>query len=103
VIKFKDNTLGFQSLSPQIILAIMVIEGVCTKHGIEMVITSINDAKHALTSLHYSGNGIDFRSRDLPDKTKFLIDCKEALGNSPDFDLILESDHYHLEYQPKRR
>ena len=100
---FKDNTLGFQSLCPQITLALMVLDGVFIKHGIEMVITSVNDANHAPTSLHYSGHGIDFRSRTVPDKTQFLIECKIALGHSPDFDLILESDHYHLEYQPKRR
>jgi len=99
---FKDSTLGFQSLSPQITLALMVLEGVFIKNGIEMVITSINDASHAKTSLHYSGNAVDIRSRTVPDKTKFLIECKIALGHSPDFDFILESDHYHLEYQPKR-
>jgi len=80
----------------------MVIEGVLTKYGYDLIVTSINDATHGRTSLHYNGNGIDFRSRHITNKVEILQECKEALGNSPDFDLILESDHYHFEYQPKR-
>jgi len=102
MIRFKDSSLSFQSLSPQIILAIMVIEGVLIKNGVDLVITSANDARHAQTSLHYSGNGIDFRSREITNQGDVLHQIQSALGHSKDFDVILESDHYHLEYQPKR-
>ena len=101
--RFKDSSIGAQSLKPQIVLALMVIDGVFRQNDIELVITSINDARHSKTSLHYDGAAVDIRSRTTPDKEFLLKKCKEALGNSPDFDMILESDHYHLEYQPKRR
>ena len=100
---FKDASLGFQSLKPQLTLALMVLDGVFEKNDSELVITSINDARHSKTSLHYSGAAVDIRSRNIPDKEFLLKKCKEALGYSPDFDMILEFDHYHLEYQPKRR
>ncbi|MBL4664303.1 MAG: hypothetical protein JKY22_12300 [Flavobacteriaceae bacterium] len=84
-------------------LALIVIDGVMKANGGEAVITSLNDARHSQTSLHYAGAGVDLRSWIFNNQGDVLEQCKKALGNSPDFDLILESDHYHLEYQPKRR
>ena len=99
----KDNTIGFQSFSPQLLLALIIVDQVMKHHGKEALITSLNDAKHSATSLHYSGNAADLRSWWFDDPEQVLKDCKKALGNSSDFDMILESDHFHLEYQPKRR
>ena len=101
--RFKDNTLGFQSLQPQLILALIVVDQVMSANGGEAIITSLNDATHSQTSLHYSGAGADLRSWIFKDQQDVLNQCKKALGNSSDIDLILESDHYHLEYQPKRK
>ena len=105
---FKDKSLNFSALAPQLVLALVVIEQVMQRHGQEVVITSANDARHAKTSLHYSGNGIDIRSRALEDPLGVLGEIKEALGFNPDFDIIIEAkggvnEHFHLEYQPKRR
>lgn len=100
--KFKDSSISLQSLSPQIVLALIVIDQVMQKHGSEAIITSANDAKHSETSLHYSGNAVDLRSRTFSNPALVAVECRKALGNSRDFDLILESNHYHLEYQPKR-
>ena len=101
--RFKDNTIGFQSLKPQLVLALIIIDQVMKQFGQEVMITSINDAKHASTSLHYDGGAVDIRSRWFDEPQAVLDTCLLALGNSPDFDMILESDHFHLEYQPKRK
>ena len=101
--KLKDDSIGFQSLCPQILLALMIVDQVMKECGQEAVITSINDARHSETSLHYSGSAVDLRSRAFGNPNQVLALCKSALGNSNDFDIILESDHFHLEYQPKRR
>ena len=103
MIRFKNSSIGFQNLSSQLLLAIIAIEGVFVIHGADLVITSLNDSEHSKASLHYSGNAVDIRSRDILNKQTLLDDCKKALGGSSDFDMILESNHYHLEYQPKRR
>lgn len=101
--KFKDDSIGFQSLKPQLVLALIVIDQVMKEAGQEAVITSLNDARHSETSLHYDGGAADIRSNSFSHPESVLALCKQALGNSKDFDLILESDHFHLEYQPKRR
>jgi len=78
------------------------------RHGFEALITSLNDAKHGETSLHYDGGATDLRSKWFANKHQVLKECKEALGNNPDIDIILEGEgkpweHFHMEYQPKRR
>jgi conjugal transfer mating pair stabilization protein TraG len=67
-------------------------------------ITSANDGQHSEKSLHYSGNALDFRTKDyLGDKMALVDSIRTALG--PDFDVVLEdeglpNEHVHLEYQP---
>jgi hypothetical protein len=64
-------------------------------------ITSGTDGKHMADSLHYSGNAIDLRCRDINPgmMPAYLAALKERLG--PEFDIVLEEDHVHVEYDPK--
>jgi hypothetical protein len=101
--RLKDNTVSLANLSPQIVLALIIAESVYQQWRAEIVITSANDAKHSETSLHYAGNAVDIRIATLlPNEREPIRDqIKAALNN--DFDVILESDHIHIEYQPRRR
>ena len=101
--KFKDSTIGLQSLKSQIVLALIIIDQVMKENLQEAVITSLNDANHSKTSLHYDGGAVDLRSRFFDDPELILKLCKKALGNNPDLDMIYEGNHFHLEYQPKRQ
>ena len=69
-------------------------------YGAEAVITSGVDGKHSRGSIHYSGGAVDLRSRDMTvsEQLAAVKELKERLG--PDFDVILEGNHIHLEYQP---
>lgn len=92
-----------RGLTPQIALALMVADEVYREEGVECVITSLNDGKHSRTSLHYCGQGADLRTRNLPNqaaKERVQFKIAERLG-SDDYDVILESDHIHVEWQPK--
>ena len=93
-----------QGIRSELLLALVVADGVWSKHGQNLVITSLNDSRHSRTSLHYSGQAADLRTRYFDDSIKMRVadDLRDALGNHPDYDIILESDHVHLEYQPKR-
>jgi len=89
-------------LSPQILFAITVIDGCYRRLGVDCVVTSATDSKHGHQSLHYVGHAIDIRTRDLDEsqKTVMLNLVTAALG-SGEFDVILERDHLHVEWQPK--
>lgn len=69
--------------------------------GVPFVVTSGTDGRHSAGSLHYSGNAMDLRRRDLDaaGKTSQAVAAlKSQLGS--DYDVILESDHIHVEYDP---
>ena len=65
------------------------------------VLTSGNDSKHSENSLHYKNMALDFRTRDLtPDQQMSWTDrMRNSLGNK--FDVVLENNHLHVEYDPK--
>ena len=73
------------------------------------VVTSGNDGIHGAASLHYVGNAMDIRIRDPygawaltdPQARSFEVALKSALGEQ--FDVVWERDHFHVEFQPKRR
>lgn len=78
----------------------------------EAIITSANDGRHGKNSIHYKIKGAtgatfkesgacDLRSRDvlMSKRDVILRELKEELGD--DYDIILESSHYHLEWDPK--
>lgn len=89
---------------PVVNLIIQVVNSVFDKAGYDCIVTSIVDGRHSANSLHYrdgKGRAVDFRTRHLPDQeTKEAITraISDALG--PEFDVVLESDHVHVEYDP---
>jgi len=98
----KDASVRFGAFHDCFFIVCNVVKDVWSRHapGIHPVITSANDAKHMLGSLHYQDRGWDFRTFTLPRSTTDLIvkELKELLG--PDFDVVLEKDHLHIEYDP---
>ena len=67
-------------------------------------ITSANDSKHMATSLHYKNRAFDVRIWNIAGNTKaeaalWVTRLKATLGK--DYDIILEPDHIHIEYDPK--
>lgn len=64
-------------------------------------ITSGTDGVHSPTSLHPKGRAFDFRTKHLGqfEKEAVFETTKAILGK--DYDVILESDHLHVEWDPK--
>ena len=103
--KLKPGVNPF-GLKPELLLALMVAESVWTQSGVELVVTSLNDGKHSKTSLHYAGCAADIRTNNITEigKKEWLVEqLRFCLGQNPDYDVILEIDHIHIEYQPKYR
>jgi len=104
LIKIKDGPKGARigGLKPEILLAIQIAGGVWDFLGmLELVITAVSDGKHSAGSKHYIGHAVDLRSRNFSEagKEKALALLKECLG--PDFDVLDEGDHIHIEFDPK--
>lgn len=91
----------FVSVHSKIIEVLPIIDRVYQMFGINGVITSIRDGVHKTNSLHYKGRAIDLRTRDLTDlqRPEFHFELANAVGS--DYDVVLEKDHVHLEYDPK--
>lgn len=91
-----------QGMRPELFLAILVADGVYTSLGQELVITSLLDGTHSNTSLHYTGCGVDFRTRYFKEGQAEKARNDIAGRLTSDYDVILESNHIHLEYQPRK-
>ena len=63
----------------------------------ELVITSTYEGNHSPSSLHYCDEAVDIRLWGKARKCRDEI--KRQLGH--DYDVIVESDHIHIEYDPK--
>jgi hypothetical protein len=104
VFRIKEGVI--LSLSPEMAKALHLIE---TAHmrcdvGRGVFITSGREGDHMPGSLHYSGNAIDIRTRDL---TSWQVSClifelRQRLGKN--FDVVDETSggapHIHIEYDP---
>jgi hypothetical protein len=89
-------------LRPEIILAIVAAERAYAEIGCELMLTSGIEGQHGRGSLHFAGCAVDFRTQNVPaDKLQPLVEkIRYALG--ADFDVVLEKNHCHVEWQPKQ-
>lgn len=89
-----------RGISNEILLAIMVAQSVFEAFQKDLTITSITDGDHKAGSLHHTGEAVDLRSRDIDGTVlmQILTQLRAQLGGS--FDVVLEKDHIHVEYDP---
>jgi len=92
---------SLQGVHWRMFYAAMVMEQVLRDYGYELTITAGTDGQHGPHSLHYHGLALDWRTREISpaQQVKVIRDVKLALG--PDYDVVLEVDHGHTEYDPK--
>ena len=69
--------------------------------GKPCVVTSGRDGQHQVHSKHYTDEALDFRRFHLEphECDAFVQSLKDTLGQ--DFDVVIEGDHFHIEYDPK--
>jgi hypothetical protein len=92
-------------VSPEMAFGMVIISGVFQSRGVPCVITAGTDGKHGVGSLHYIGSAVDIR---LPSRFTSTIesdgamrrDLELALGE--EWDVVLEVDHLHVEWDPKK-
>lgn len=83
------------------LLAVMAVDECMRLCGYDAVITSGTEGKHKRNSKHYTGEALDFRSYMLPaQQVKEVVEMvSHKLG--PDFDVVAEAYHIHVEWDPK--
>lgn len=93
----KDKTVNIVDLQHEMKDKLQGIDHIFMKYGVEAVITSGKDSVHGDNSKHYLGLAIDLRTYHVLDR--IVQDLKNHLGK--DYDVVLEKDHIHVEYDPK--
>ncbi len=95
--------VSIAGLRLEMLIAIMVADGIYTSLGYTLVITSAMEGEHSRGSLHYLGCAIDTRIRNFTykhDATNVVAKLQAALGAS--FDIVLHKTHIHIEFHPKK-
>jgi hypothetical protein len=116
--KTKDDSVECE-FHPRLTALLFKLDRLYNYWDDENVITSGSEdsAYHSLASLHYAGQAADIRiwtgdegrgsvpSREEQYETILLLRntyCNSLGVPHNWFDIVLESDHIHIEYQPKR-
>jgi hypothetical protein len=90
--------VSIERLNREIRRALDPVDAVYHAGGEEVVITSTFEGDHKAGSLHYSNDAFDVRMpKNKPGDVAQEI--RRRLGK--DFDVVLELDHIHCEYDPK--
>lgn len=99
--------VSLKGMTPQMVVAMIVVRDAYGSVDLEPTITSCNDGKHGENSLH-SRDGMcramDVRSKPLltsPAKHAMLAQLRSDLGE--EFDVVLENEgedneHFHIEW-----
>lgn len=101
VIRTVGNKLKRLQLSDEMVQAMEIADVLSKKiSGQEAVVTSVLDGVHSKNSLHYVGKAFDLRIWIYTEEQIHLMveNLKSNLGS--DYDIILEEDHIHVEYDP---
>jgi hypothetical protein len=103
--------VDIRGISAECLFGVLVAAEVYEDFNVPFIVTSVRDGKHGAHSLHYVGHAFDCRlpSRYSP-KPGLDESVVEALrlalgGNAQDngagqFDVVLEDDHIHCEFDP---
>ena len=92
-----------KGVCPEMVLGLIIVDSVVWRQfQVDPVVTSITDGKHMSGSRHYLGYAADLRIWGIEDKIASVVPAlQHALGEN--FDVVHESDHIHLEFDPKTK
>lgn len=103
MISIKSGKYGakISGMKPEILLGIIIASQVYEKYNIDYVITEVSGGKHGRGSLHYVGFAVDTRTRDMNKALQLKITKEVGIALGDEFDVLLEGNHLHVEFQPK--
>jgi hypothetical protein len=90
-------------IRPEMVLCAMIVASVYSEfNNASCVITSITDGTHGTHSHHYKGFAMDFRTRHVPVGVRQKIADRIQAALGAEFQVRLESNHIHVEFDPER-
>jgi len=106
--KIKKN-VKLAGVVPQMLFVIPVVDEASlnclgeepAKNDWGCVITCGTEGKHMQGSAHHTGRALDFRTRHLDPNLLDLFREEVAAALSDEYDVVLEEDHLHVEWDPK--
>ena len=93
--------VSIKGLEVQAAIAFLVACSIYRKYGYTCRLTSGTEGKHSPGSLHYVGLAIDLGILTIPKQMTETIYREITNSLGAEYDVVLESDHIHIEYQPK--
>lgn len=100
LLKRKSN-VRFGGIQPEMVVGLMIVRDVFESHNEDSILTSVVDGVHGAVSYHRAGFAADIRLPRLADIELIASDCRVRLG--PEFDVVVESDHLHVEFDVRRQ
>lgn len=95
----------FDDLTARCLFSIIIVKEVFDEEGVEFWIASADDSGHSKGSKHYIGDAYDVRTRNMAGgylgSQAQRIYQKLRTRLAPCYDVVLEKDHLHIEYDPK--
>ncbi|MBA7494469.1 hypothetical protein ES702_05045 [subsurface metagenome] len=85
-------------LNREIRRALQITYHLLAIQNFSFIVTSTYEGNHSSGSLYYTNDAFDFTTT-FTDVKKLFKDLRFSLG--PDFNVVDEVDHIHVEYDPK--
>jgi hypothetical protein len=86
----------------EMIFAHVTVASIYADEGYDCIVTAGTDGSHSRGSEHYKGDALDYRTRHIDDHLaldRIVRRVRDALG--AEFDVVKESTHLHVEFDPK--
>lgn len=77
--------------------ALCSCDAIFKKYGETFIVTSTYEGNHLACSLHYADDAFDC---SLPIKNLYTINDELKSTLDTNYDVVLESDHIHIEFDP---
>jgi len=92
--------VSLAGMRPELLIAVIAMHAIYQRRDKTLMLTSVADGRHSTGSLHYKGLAFDCRISNLAagDADRVATELRVALH--PLFDVVVEADHIHVEYDP---
>ena len=98
---FKDHNVTLENCDTTVMEALCAAASVWKRYGVRyLTIASASEPAHPDTSPHFLGYAVNLLSRSLPNVFAMADDLRQLLDD--DFDVLVNADHIHIEYNPRK-